>query len=166
MDMHSIYLDFNSTAPLLPEAAEAMAQAQAADYANPASQHALGRRAHRALEEVRDEISQLLGANLSGPTPDVLLFTSGGTEANNLAVIGLTGASSSAGCTNAGKPGRIIISAIEHPSVTAAADFLTTLGWHIDRLDVTSDGAVCLEHLDQLLAESSPSGLPKLVSVM
>ena len=86
--MQPIYLDRNSTAPLLPEVAHAMADAHAAGYANPASQHAAGRRAHQVLEETREEIARLLGADPS----DQLLFTSGGTEANNLALFGLTDA--------------------------------------------------------------------------
>ncbi len=84
--MQPIYLDSNSTAPLLPEVAQALADAYEAGYANPASQHALGRRAHQVLEDTREEIARLLGANPS----DQLLFTSGGTEANNLALFGLT----------------------------------------------------------------------------
>ena len=60
--MHSIYLDFNSTAPQLAEVTAAMRDAEAAAYANPASQHAEGRRAHAALENSREEIARLLGA--------------------------------------------------------------------------------------------------------
>src|SRR5437879_4316199 len=86
--MHSIYLDFNSTTPLLPEVADAMAQAEAVGLANPASQHAAGRRAHHALQDAREEIARLLGADLIDRTADRLIFTSGGTEANNLALLG------------------------------------------------------------------------------
>src|SRR5262249_17413367 len=64
--MRPIYLDFNSTAPVLPEVAAAMAQAESLGYANPASQHSAGRQAHRVLEETREEIAQLLGADLTG----------------------------------------------------------------------------------------------------
>ncbi len=150
--MQPIYLDFNSTAPLLPEVAAALADAFEAGYANPASQHALGRRAHQVLEDTREEIARLLGANPS----DHLLFTSGGTEANNLALFGLTAAIGN-------RPGRLLISSIEHPSVTAAADALERLGWQIDKLSVDRNGVVRLDHLDELLASAPP---PKLVSVM
>ena len=92
--MHSIYLDFNSTAPLLPEVAVALLEADTANYANPASQHSAGRRAHAALEIACEEIARLLGANLTDRSPDRLIFTSGGTESNNLALFGLTGARS------------------------------------------------------------------------
>jgi cysteine desulfurase len=157
--MHPIYLDFNSTAPLLPEAAAAMAQADAAGYTNPASQHAEGRRARRTLEDAREEIARLLGADLTDRTPDRLIFTSGGTEANNLALLGLTGADEAC-------PGRMIVSSIEHPSISATADFLAQRGWQIDRLAVSRDGVVRLEHLDESLAKSSPLCAPRLVSVM
>jgi cysteine desulfurase len=158
--MQSIYLDFNSTAPQLAEVTAAMREAEEAQYANPASQHAEGRRAHAALENAREEIARLLGANLTDRTPDRLIFTSGGTEANNLALLGLAGA------TDRQSRGRLIISAIEHPSIISAADQLGRLGWQIDRLRVTTDGVVCLDHLNELLAANSPLGRPRLASVM
>jgi cysteine desulfurase len=89
IELTMIYLDHNSTSPLLPEAAAAMTAAEAEQYANPASQHAEGRRANRALQNAREQIAQLLGANLSGQNADRLIFTSGGTEANNLALASL-----------------------------------------------------------------------------
>jgi cysteine desulfurase len=187
--MPPIYLDFNSTTPLLPEVATAMAEADAAGFANPASQHAAGRRAHRALEDARDEIARLLGADITRPhTADRLIFCSGGTEANNFALLGLTNAlAPNPGLPTranndhtplnslnqkakvpapATLPSRIIISTIEHPSITATADFLATLGWQVDRLRVTGDGLVQLDHLDELLAADSRFGPPRLVSVM
>jgi cysteine desulfurase len=161
--MHSIYFDFNSTAPLLPEVAAAMADADAAGFANPASQHALGRRAHQVLEDTREELARLLGADLAAG--DRLIFTSGGTEANNLAVLGLTGATSGLP-SSADKDCRIIISAIEHPSVVAAADHLASRGWHVDKLRVDSNGVISLRHLDELLSGDSPASRARLVSVM
>jgi cysteine desulfurase len=158
--MHSIYLDFNSTAPQLPEVTAAMREAEAARYANPASQHTEGRRAHAALENSREEIARLLGADLTDRLPDRLIFTSGGTEANNLALFGLTGVA------DRQNRGRLVISAIEHPSVSSAADHLARLGWQVDRLRGTADGTVCLDHLSELLAADSALGKPRLVSVM
>lgn len=157
--MQPIYLDFNSTAPLLPKVAAGMAKADAAGYANPASQHALGRRAHSILEVTREKIAGLLGADLTDRAADRLIFTSGGTEANNLALLGLTHAASS-------RPGRIIVSTIEHPSISATADHLAKLGWQVDWLKVNQDGVVQLDHLDELLTAPSPLGPPRLVSVM
>src|SRR5207245_9701611 len=93
---------------------------------------------------------------------------SGGTEANNLALLGLAastpfGVGPQADHLNRG---RIIISSIEHPSVASTADHLATLGGKVDRLNVNSDGVVNLNHLDELLSIDSPLGLPRLVSVM
>ena len=82
-----IYLDHNSTTPPLPEVLTAMAECQQSVYANPESQHQLGRRARQVLEEAREGIARLSGAELGGRKPDRLIFTSGGTEANNLALI-------------------------------------------------------------------------------
>ncbi|HEY2759869.1 MAG TPA: cysteine desulfurase family protein [Pirellulales bacterium] len=163
--MPPIYLDFNSTAPLLSEVAEAMTAAQAANFANPASQHSAGRAAHRQLEDAREAIAGLLGANLIDRAPDRLIFTSGGTEANNLALFGLADASIHISAGEA-TLGRIIISVIEHPSVTAAADHLARMGWQVDRLRANSDGLICLTHLDELLAANRDRPVPSLVSVM
>jgi cysteine desulfurase len=149
-----IYLDHNSTSPLLPEAAAAMAAADTEQYANPASQHAEGRRANRALQTARDEIAELPGACVTSRHGDRLIFTSGGTEANNLALAGL-------GLTNLEDARPIIISAIEHPSIAAAADAQARRGVPIHKLSVTSSGIVRLEHLLELL-----SLRPRLVSVM
>ncbi|MCC7084450.1 MAG: cysteine desulfurase [Pirellulales bacterium] len=164
-DMMPIYLDNNSTTPLLPEVAAAMAATDAIGYANPASAHSAGRRAHRALEDAREEIAAYLGADITRPhTADRLIFTSGGTEANNLALLGLTGALNSAASRTA--RGRIIISAIEHQSVSGAAELLANLDWQIDRIAVTGEGIVDLTHFDRLLATDSALGPPRLVSVM
>jgi cysteine desulfurase len=157
--MNPIYLDFNSTAPLLPEAAAAIAAAHAAGYANPASQHAEGRRARRVLEDAREEIARLLGADLTNRAADRLLFTSGGTEANNLALLGLSG-------TAQMRSAHIIISTIEHPSVVAAADHLQSQQRQVDRLAVNHDGIVRLDHLEELLSSQPQSTAPALVSVM
>src|SRR3989304_3135164 len=106
--MESIYLDHNATTPTRPEVVEAMARCYAEGYANPASQHRPGQRVHQVLEDVREAIAAILGADLSGAPPDRLIFTSGGTEANTLAVIGIARA------RGGREPGRVIVSAIEH----------------------------------------------------
>src|SRR5438105_7197581 len=120
--------------------------------ANPASQHSLGRKARRMLEEAREGIAELLGAKTGGMDADQVIFTSGGTEANNLAIFALSGS-----------PGdRIIVSAIEHPSVLRAASDLRHRGWTVDVIeDVASDGVVCFPPLDD------EAGLtPRLISLM
>ena len=147
-----IYLDNNSTTPIDPRVVEAMCRAWRECGANPASQHSLGRGARRILEEAREGILELLGAKTGGMNADQLIFTSGGTEANNLALFGM-----------AGSPGeRVVISAIEHPSVAGAADELRRRGWKVEVMtEVLGDGVVCVP---PLLDESGRA--PRLVSLM
>jgi len=149
--MTHIYLDNNSTAPLLPEVADAMRECYARGYANPASQHQPGREARQVLEEAREGIARILGADVDRFDGDRLIFTSGGTEANNLALRGLSGK----------PPGRIIISAIEHPSVSDTANAMQAEGWDVQQLPVDSSGRVRPEALPPLLDEGT-----RLVSVM
>lgn len=127
----AIYLDHNATTPILPEVAEAVCAASLRYGANPASQHEPGRQARRALEEARDAIGRILGACRSGREPDAVVFTSGGTEANNLAVAGLTP-----------EPGGIVISGLEHPSVAEAVRAQVAQGFRVDRAAPTADGVV------------------------
>jgi cysteine desulfurase len=101
-----IYLDNNASTKLDPLVLEAV-NAAASLYANPSSIHAEGRRARRAVEEARDEVARLAGA-----AAEEVFFTSGGTEANAMAVFGATD----------GRPGRIVRSGAEHPSVREAVD--------------------------------------------
>ena len=84
--MDPLYLDNNATTPLLPAVWEAMWPFLTAFYGNPASAHWAGRRARQALEDAREQVAALLGA-----WPDEVVFTSGATEANNLALFGLAG---------------------------------------------------------------------------
>src|SRR5271170_3312791 len=100
--MNAIYLDNNATTALAPAVWDAMQPYFLDRPGNPASSHRFGRHARRAVEDAREQIARLLDAD-----PDEILFTSGATEANNLAVFGL--ASTTAGA--------IISSAIEHPCV-------------------------------------------------
>ena len=152
----SIYLDHNSTAPMLPEVATAVREASLRYGANPASQHEPGRKARRVLEQARERIGELLGARAGGRDADQLIFTSGGTEANNLALLGLLSAAA-----GASRPGHLILSAIEHPSVAEAARVLERSGWHVDRVGVDAHGVLCLDQLEQLLRPET-----RLVSLM
>ncbi|HEY2797128.1 MAG TPA: cysteine desulfurase family protein [Thermoanaerobaculia bacterium] len=107
-----IYLDNNASTPLAPEAWRAMETASGL-YGNPSSVHAVGQSARRRLEEARDEVAALVGAR-----SEEIVWTSGGTEANALAIFGAC----------AGRSGRIVTSAVEHPSVRACADRLAENG--------------------------------------
>ena len=154
--MDSIYLDHNATAPLLPQIVEVMAACDRDGPANPASQHAAGRRARQMLEQAREGIAEILGVDLHSSQPDQLIFTSGGTEANNLALFGLAGET----------PNRVIISAIEHPSVVGPAEALARCGWQVDRLRVSSDGVIDVEHARNLLRPAPRAPRPSLLSAM
>jgi cysteine desulfurase len=150
----AIYLDYASTSvPLDAEVSRAMQQGLDAGFLNPASQHEAGRGARKVLEWARENIAEMLGGKVEGMDADRFIFTSGGTEANNLALFGLAGR----------QPGRVIVSAIEHPSVAGAAEELARRGFQVDRIRVTSQGVVDLAHVRELLGQSPP---PKLVSVM
>lgn len=137
-----IYLDHNATTPIDPEVAEAMARVAREGLANPASQHQAGRKARRILETAREGIAELLGAKTGGMDADQVIFTSGGTEANNLALLGLAAA----------RPGAIVISAIEHPSVVGAAEELHRRGRDVRKLPVTAAGIVDLSAAESAIS--------------
>jgi cysteine desulfurase len=154
-DVETIYLDHNATTPTHPEVVEVMTRFWREGYANPASQHRPGQKARRVLEDAREEIAEILGATPSGPHCDRLIFTSGGTEANNLALLGLAQARRKDG------PGQVIVSAVEHASVLESAQHLMDLGWRMDTLGVNVDGVVRVDMLPGLFRPGT-----RLVSVM
>jgi cysteine desulfurase len=126
--MAFIDLDHNATTPLLPEAREAM---RAAPPGNPSSAHSAGRKARQALEDARERIAVLLGAEA-----DEVTFASGATEANNLAVLGLVE-------EGRGQPaGLLVASQLEHPCVIEPLKRLETRGFTIEWLPVDSRGIV------------------------
>jgi cysteine desulfurase len=142
-----VYLDWNATTPLRPEAKAAMVAAWELS-GNPSSVHSEGRKARRLLEDARAAVAQAVGAR----APDVV-FSSGGTEANALALTPGLRRGASAPVT------RLLVSAVEHASVLAGGRFaVDTIG----TINVTRAGLVDLEHLRALLAD----GPPALVSVM
>lgn len=106
-----IYLDHAATTPVRPEVAEAMAPALAEDFGNPSSGHAWGRRARRRLEEARAALAAALGVR-----PDEVVFTRGGTESDNLAVLGRVRHDLARAV-----PPHVVTSAVEHPAVLEAA---------------------------------------------
>jgi cysteine desulfurase len=144
--MDFIYLDNNATTPVLPAVCEAMRPYLTDVYANPASAHRAGSRARRALEDARELTAAILGAD-----PGEVIFTSGATEANNMALFGLAG----------DPPGHVITSPIEHPSVAEPIGRLEQLGFTVDRLPVAADGVVRADTLVERLRADT-----RLVSVM
>jgi cysteine desulfurase len=128
--MSVIYLDANASAPVLEAVWEAMRPHLRA--ANPASSHQAGRRARQALEDARERTASLLRA-----FPDEVVFTSGATEANNLAILGLAG----------DPPARLLASPIEHPCVVEPLQQLQGRGFEVSWLAVGSDGVVQVNDL-------------------
>lgn len=135
--MNSVYLDHNATAPLRPEAREAMLAALDA-VGNPSSVHRFGREARRLVEAGRAQV-----ATLAGVAPVQIVFTAGATEANALALTGL------------GRR-RILVSAIEHDSA---------LAWATDRVPVGSDGRIDLDALDRMLAADIEPAIVSVMAV-
>jgi cysteine desulfurase len=134
--MTPIYLDHNATTPLDPEVLEAMRPLWLAG-GNPESRHSAGRGARRALERSRESIARILGA-----LPDEVVFTSGGTEANNLAVFGLAHQDSGLRTQDSGGVRHLVSSPIEHPAVAEAVARLEAEGFAVDRPGVDSEGRV------------------------
>ncbi len=146
-----VYLDHAATTPMLPEAIEAMT-AQLGQVGNPSSLHAAGRRSRRIVEEARETIAAALGAR-----PSEIVFTSGGTEADNLAIKGLYWARRPSGAT------RVLISGVEHHAVLDPARWLGEReGAEVELLPVDEHGRVRPDTLRAAI-ERAPVAL---VSVM
>ena len=134
--MSSIYLDHNATTPLDPEVLEAM-RPYFLMAGNAESRHAAGRQARRAWEEAKERVARILTAE-----PGEVIFTSGGTEANNLAVFSLAGIHQA--------PGHVVSSPIEHPAVAEAIARLEVERFRVSRPPVDFDG---LADADLMAAE-------------
>ena len=139
-----VYLDWNATAPLRSQARTALLEALDL-CGNPSSVHAEGRAAHRLIEQAREEVAALVGAESRN-----VVFTSGGTEANVLALSPGTGSG-----RNGGVRPRLLLSAIEHPSVLAGGRFETGA---VERLPVTREGRIDLVALEARLAALAATG--------
>ena len=129
-----IYLDHAAATPMHPEVASSIAEAQGVAHANPSSQHALGRAARRLLEDARERIVAALGGSGGGSgrglARDRLVFTSGASEANHLAVLGMTAASATVG--------EVFFSRRDHPSSVNAALVASRHGWRLRELALDS----------------------------
>jgi cysteine desulfurase len=124
-------LDHSATTPVDPRVANAMARAVVETFGNASSVHGFGQQARAAIDRARRDVAALIGAK-----QNEIVFTSGGTEANNLAIRGLCEAA----------PGRhVITSAIEHPSVSGVCAELEKRGWEVTRLPVYANGIVRIE---------------------
>ena len=128
--MDPVYLDYNATTPIAPEVAEAMLPYIYEHFGNPSSGHVYGQRANAAVTEARDAIVRLLGCDT-----DEIVFTSGGTEANNYAIKGAAWAAK-------GQGNHIITSAVEHPAVIEVCQYLEQQGFRVSYLPVDEFGLV------------------------
>ena len=144
-----VYLDYNATTPIDPRVADAMLPYLYEKFGNPSSSHAFGAEAKLGVEKARREIAEMLGC-----TSEEIIFTSGGSEANNLAIKGIAFAYRSRG-------NHIITSAVEHPAVLEVCAFLETQGFIVTYLPVDDFGMV-----DPASVESAILPTTILISIM
>lgn len=144
-----IYLDYNATTPIDPEVTTSMMPYLTKGFGNPSSSHPYGLQARAAVDGARAQVAALLGCE-----PGEVVFTSGGTESNNMAIKGVA-------LANAERRGRIITSVVEHPAVTDVVDWLAEQGFEIMALPVDGYGSV---HPEDLARAMGPDVL--LVTIM
>ena len=145
-----IYLDHNATTPVAPEVADAMATALRTTFGNPSSLHRHGQQAKTALDEARAAVARLLGAE-----PTEIVFTSGGSEADNLAIRGAAVALAGSGRRH------LVASAIEHEAVLQTLKALSQQGWTTTLVGVDASGVVTAERVAEAITNQTA-----LVSVM
>jgi cysteine desulfurase len=139
MAKRQVYLDHSATTPVDERVAAAMTRSLAETFGNASSVHTFGQKARSAVDRARREVAALIGAR-----QNEIVFVSGGTEANNLAIRGL--------CEAAAQYGRhLVTSAIEHPSVRGVCDRLEKEGWDVTRLPVYDNGIVKIEDVRRAL---------------
>jgi cysteine desulfurase len=144
-----IYLDYNASTPVDPRVADVMRWLLVDDYANPSATHPGGRRARAVIDRARAQVAGLLGA-----APDEIVFTSGGSEANNAALLG-------AWFARPADRDELVISAVEHPAILEPARFLERLGARVTIVPVDRTGRV-----DPGTVRQAVSQRTLLVSVM
>ena len=142
-----VYLDHNATTPLDPAVLAAMLPWLESQYGNASSRHEYGRRARQAIDEARQRVAEAVNAH-----PTEVVFTSGGSEANNLFLKGVAASL---------KPGVLAVSAIEHPCVLKPAAQLAKQGWQVKQIAVDGAGSVNAEDFAKAMLAK-----PTLVSVM
>jgi len=143
MTRRRVYLDNSATTPVDPRVAAAMTRAVVETFGNASSVHGFGQQARAAVDRARREVAALIGAR-----QNEIVFTSGGTESNNLAIRGLCEASAAHGR-------HIITSAIEHPSVAGVCLELEKRSWEVTRLPVYETGIVRLEDVSAALRDDT-----------
>ena len=144
-----IYFDHSATSPIYPESLNTYVQTSQRIFGNPSSLHELGNQAHRLLQRAREQVADYLSVS-----PKEIFFTSGGTEGNNWVIKGTALAKKSFGK-------HVILSSIEHPSVTESAKQLTALGFELSYAPVNAQGVVDVTALEKLIRKDTI-----LVSIM
>lgn len=134
-----VYLDYNATTPIAPQVAEAMRPYIYENFGNPSSSHAYGSAAKKAVEKARRQVAEMLGCQ-----PDEIIFTSGGSESNNLAIKGVAFA-------NREKGNHIITSAVEHPAVLEVVEYLQKQGFRITIVPVDEYGWVDPQDIEKVI---------------
>ena len=148
--MRPIYLDYNATTPISPSVHEAMEPFLTEYFGNPSSRHASGRICREAMEDARGRLATLLGADT-----DEIIFTSGGTESNNLALMGLLAGD------GPDRAGHLVISTLEHPAIKAPAEYLARQGIRVTVVACDQHGVVDPNDVEQVLEHDT-----RLVSIM
>ena len=141
--MSDIYLDYNATTPIDPQVAEAMLPYIHGLFGNPSSGHSFGLAARQGVDHARQQVANLLGCG-----EDELIFTSGGTEANNHAIKGVAGAYREKG-------NHIITSAVEHPAVTEVCRYLEGRGFGVTYLPVDEYGLVAPRQVENAISSET-----------
>ena len=138
-----IYLDYSATTPTRPEAIALMQAVLTTQWGNPTSLHEWGQRAATVVEQARIQVASLINADV----PESIIFTSGGTEANNLAIMGVARLYS--------RPQHIIISSVEHSAVAEPVQLLELWGWQVTKLQVDAKGRVSPTDLKVALQDNT-----------
>ena len=147
--MERIYLDYAATTPVDKRVLDAMMPYMTTEFGNPSSLHAFGQKARAAVQTARDRVAATIGAE-----GREILFTAGGTEADNLALFGYLRA-------NCPKGGHLITTAVEHAAVLRSFEFLRTKGYDVTVLPVNKEGRVSIESVKNALKDDTV-----LVSIM
>lgn len=141
-DDRPVYLDHNATTPVDPAVVDAMEPYLRTHFGNPSSRHTYGEKAQEAVDLARHRVAEFLGAQ-----PDEIIFVSGGTEANNLAIRGFAGTRD--------HPTHLITSTIEHSAVAEPCTRLEKDGWHVDRIPVRNGGRLDVDTLTSCMTDDT-----------
>ena len=144
-----IYLDYNATTPVAPEVCRAISESLQHHFGNPSSSHSLGQAAKESIDRSRAQVAAMIGAD-----DGEILFTSGGSESNNMAIKGLLH-------RNSGEPGHLIISAIEHPATVEPANYLQRWGIEVTVVGCDTSGVIDVEEIENAIQPNT-----RLVSIM